>query len=459
MLHKKEIVRFFQDKKIVLLGFGREGISTYKFLRKYLPELSFTVADKNESIPIPQLEISDHVNFVLGENYDRNLNDYDLIVKAPGVSLANINYYVDREKLTSQTEIFLRFFSQQTIGITGTKGKSTTSSLIYHILHNSNVDTILAGNIGVPFFDILEKIHKKTWIVAELSAAQLQYINESSHISILLNLFPEHLDFFNSFSSYQNAKLNIVAHQTSNDYFIFNFDDVNTNQILRNYDFKRNYLSFSRKSVVKTGAYSIENKIIINNSGDPVDSYESTLFQNLPGRHNFNNFMAAILVCNILKIPSESIKKAIQSFKGLEHRIEYVGEFEGIKFFNDSIATIPEATIAAIEAVNKIDTLILGGFDRKIDYAKLYNYLKDNKINNLVFTGPAGERMASELDPEILAKTNYIIENDFSKIVDFAFAHTEKGKTCLLSPGAASYDQFKNFEERGKIFKKLVLKH
>lgn len=456
MLFQEQIFSLFSGKKIIILGMGREGTSTYKFIRKFLPNQPFTIADKNEQITLPEENKPHYVKVILGKDYDQNLNDYDLIIKSPGVSLEHLNYYVEREKLSSQTEIFMQFFASQTIGVTGTKGKSTTSSLIYHIFYESGRDVILAGNIGIPFLDIVENIKAETIIVAELSAHQLQYLDFSPHVAVFLNLFPEHLDFFNSFSSYQNAKINIVDFQNEGDYFIFNYDDENTYKILRNHDYKRLYLSFSRKSVVKSGAYTLENKIVINSDGDPIESYDFSLFANLPGRHNFNNYMAAILACKTWNVSKEHITRALQSFRGLEHRIEYVGEFDGIQFFNDSISTIPEAAIAAMEAVNRVDTLILGGFDRGIEYFRLYRFLQENAVNNIVFMGPAGRRMQQEMGAELLKNVNYILEDDFEKIVAFAFAHTRKGYVCLLSPAAASYDQFKNFEERGNCFKKLV---
>lgn len=459
MLFQEEILNIFRDKKIVILGFGREGTSTYKFLRKYLPKQPFTVADKNKEILLPEKRKPRCVNLVLGEDYDQNLNDYDLIIKSPGVSIERLNYYIDSRKLSSQTQIFMQFFAEQTIGVTGTKGKSTTTSLIYHILHENHKDAILAGNIGIPFFDIIDKITPNTTVVAELSAHQLQFVTRSPHIAILLNLFPEHLDFFNSFSSYQNAKINIIDFQKENDYFIFNYDDAQTFKILDNHDYKRLYLSYSRNHVVKSGMYSIENKIIMNNDGDPIEEYDFSIFENLPGRHNFNNYMAAILACRTLNVTEEEIKQAVGSFKGLEHRIEFVGTIDGIHFFNDSISTIPEAAIAAMEAVNRVNTLILGGYDRGIEYHRLYEFLKESDVKNIVFTGPAGKRMSEEIGEDYLQKINYIVEEQFDKIVEFAFANTTKGYTCLLSPAAASYDQFKNFEERGNCFKQLILNH
>lgn len=459
MLYQEEILNIFQGKKIIILGFGREGASTYRFLRKYLPQQPFTVADKNEKLTLPDQRKPKLVKLILGEKYNQNLNDYDLIIKSPGVSIEHLNYYVDSNKISSQAQIFMQFFGAQTIGVTGTKGKSTTSSLIYHILRESQKDVVFAGNIGIPFFDVMDQITTESTIVVELSAHQLQFMTYSPHIAVLLNLFPEHLDYFNSFSSYQNAKINIVNFQNEQDYFIFNNDDEQTLKILKNHDYKRLYLSFSRKHIIKTGLYTIENKIIMNNDGEPIEEYDFSIFENLPGRHNFNNYMAAILACRTINISEEEIKKAVSSFKGLEHRIEFVGTVNGIHFFNDSISTIPEAAIAAMEAVNRVKTLIIGGFERNLNYQKLYNFLKESEVKNIVFTGPVGRRMLSEIDTNYLQTINYIIEDDFAKIVDFAFAHTPKGYTCLLSPAAASYDQFKNFEERGNIYKQLILNH
>lgn len=446
-----------RKKKILILGFGKEGRSSYKFIRSYQPELPLVIADQNENLVIDKFITDPHLTFVLGEKYDENLNDFDLILKTPGVSLTNIDYFIHPDKITSQTTLFLEFYKNQTIGITGTKGKSTTASLIYHILKEAGKDVLLAGNIGVPFFEILDKINSETTIVAELSAHQLEFVNASPHIAILLNLFQEHLDHFSSFNDYQLAKLNITNFQISDNYLIYNQDDLYIEKLLHAHRFERKFYPFRKEIMLENGAYSHGTHIFIMKNREKIDDFALGALENLPGKHNYYNVMAAVLAAELKKIDHQTIFRALHSFKGLEHRIEYVGNFHHIRFYNDSISTIPETTIAAVTTLRKVETLILGGFDRGIDYSQLIDFLDKSEIHNIAFSGPAGKRIFNEwqLSGKSLPQ-NYLIEDDYHKIVQFAFDNTPQNKICLLSPAAASYDQFRNFEERGHVFKKIV---
>jgi UDP-N-acetylenolpyruvoylglucosamine reductase len=412
-----KLIDFLKTQKIAILGFGKEGQSSYNFIRNYLPDKHLAIHDKNF------IEINDkNTTVISGENYLQNLNDYALILKTPGISLANLNYYIEPEKISSQTALFLQYYGNQTIGITGTKGKSTITSLIEHILKKSGKKAVLAGNIGVPFFDIINEIDKQTLVVAELSAHQLEYVRHSPHIAVLLNLYQEHLDHFNSFASYVQAKLNITKEQNEKDILVYNQDDVHITKQLQQHNFIREFYPYS----------------------------------------NHIKYNAAFTTCKLLGISDKEIEAALASFIPLEHRQEFVGEKHGIRFYNDSIATVPEATIYALETLKDVNTLLLGGFDRGIDYTILYDYLDRNPVENIVFMGPAGERMKTEWDGRGVmhyapTKYNHIVENDMQKIIHFAITHTQKGKICLLSPAAASYNQYTNFEERGKLFKQCVL--
>jgi UDP-N-acetylmuramoylalanine--D-glutamate ligase len=455
----KEILELLKGRKIIILGFGKEGISTYQFIRKHFPDMSLTVADKNQSLQFDDMKNDPHLTCVSGEHYIDNLNEYDLIFKSPGVNLSKIHYWIPSEKITSQTDLFLKFYHHQVIGITGTKGKSTTASLIYHILKESGSPTILAGNIGTPFFDIMEQIVQETTVVAELSAHQLEYISRSPHIAVLLNIFQEHLDHFISFNDYQIAKLNITNYQSEQDILIYNHDDLHIPEWITQAKYQRQFLPFSNKVSLTTGACLTENVIRLMQRGEVMASFEMNGLDNLPGQHNYYNVMAAILAVLQKGIPTNKIFPALQNYKPLEHRIEFFGTYQGIHFYNDSISTIPEATIAAIHAIKKVDTLILGGFDRGIAYHELIVFLAHSLVQNVIFTGPAGKRILQEwkLSGEPLPQ-HYMESNDFTEIVNVVFNVTRQGKACLLSPAASSYDQFKNFEERGTIFKNLVQK-
>lgn len=202
---------------------------------------------------------------------------------------------------------------------------------------------------------------------------------------------------------------------------------------------------------------SRDNEIHFAISGHVEDEYDLTYYHNLPGRHNYYNIMAAVAVCRRMGLSHDEIMKGLGTFHGLPNRIEYVGSFNGISFYNDSISTIPEATVAAVKALRKVDTLIIGGYDRGIEYGLLVDFLHENSVPNVAFTGPAGERIMNEWKARFPLPENHILEQDFRKIVDFAFEKTQENRIVLLSPAAASYDQFKNFEERGRVFKNLIV--
>ncbi len=452
MNHIPDIVQHIKNKSVLIVGFGREGNSTYNFIRKHLPEKHITIADKNKiSIIDPYLTI------ISGVDYLKHLNQYDLIFKTPGVTFKNLTNSIDCSKITSQTDLFLQWYGNQTIGVTGTKGKSTTSSLIFHILKEANRDVVFGGNIGIPLFDLIPSINPDTIIVSELSAHQLEFIHKSPHISVLLNLFQEHLDHFNSIENYFNAKWNINKFQNQGDLFIFNDDDL-TIKHNQNWNINTTYLGFSQTKIIDNGAYIDQNQIIIKSNNNIKFRIPIQNLSHLPGNHNLNNIMAAILTCYSFGITLVEIEKHIQSFSGLEHRIEFVGIFDDVHYYNDSISTIPEATISALKALENVKTLILGGFDRGIDYSKLYEFLENNPVENIAFTGPAGERMMVEWKNHKKSIKNLLFTNNYNQILEFCRFQTPKNGKCLLSPAAASYDQFKNFEERGIFFKNQIKK-
>ncbi len=456
MLNPDHILNTIRDKKIVLLGFGKEGVSTYRFIRRYFPDMPLTVADGNPNLRTDEFQ-DDKLTFITGPGYDQNLNDYDLIFKTPGISFNHINYWIDTERITSQTNLFLEAFHKQVVGVTGTKGKSTTASLIYHILKSAGRDTILAGNIGVPFFDIIEQMSEQTIVVAELSAHQLEFIQRSPDYAVLLNIYQEHLDHFNSFNNYQIAKLNITKHQEDRQFLVYNGDDEHIPNLIKSFGLNRDRVIFGSQHFDGPNACCRDGILYFAISGHVEDEYDMTAYRHLPGAHNYYNIMAAIAVCRRLKLTHDEIVAGLETFKGLPNRLEFVGRHHGINFYNDSISTIPQATIAAVKALRKVETLILGGYDRGIEYSALFDFFEEHPVANIAFTGPAGERILTEWKTrELPLPEHYILENDFRKIIDFAFAQTHENKIVLLSPAAASYDQFKNFEERGRIFKQYI---
>ncbi len=458
---KELITGLISGKKTAILGFGREGRSTYHLLRQYLPNQMLYIADSNAAIAADsQLSADSNVSFRLGEAYMDNLDAFDIVIKAPGIPAHAFPAGMRKSKITSQTSLFIQHYSSQVIGVTGTKGKSTTSSLIQHILMKAGRHSLLVGNIGVPPFDCIKDITPETTVVMELSSHQLEYLARSPHIALLLNIFQEHLDHYNSFEDYQKAKLNIGLYQNKSDYFIYSADNELLSTLVQEYDSKdHQILPYSLNPLTGNGIYRKGNLVILLFQGKEETIFDASEGIKLPGEHNFSNCMAAGAVCYLSGIPAEFISQGISSFEGLEHRIEYVGEYEGIMFYNDSIATIPEAAIEAVKTLKIVDTLILGGFDRGIDYRILYPFLSSSGIRNLIFIGEAGARMKKEFLDFSPEAGNLFTAGNYEEVADIAKSVTEKGKICLLSPAASSYDMFKNFEHRGNIYKKNVRRY
>lgn len=448
------LLRYLDDKKILILGFGKEGVSTYKFIRKHFPDKKIYISDKkttNEEII--KKDINVNINF--GDNYLDNLKDFDIIMKSPGISFANINIDSFKDKIKSELELFLEYMDVKTIGVTGSKGKSTTSSLIYEILKKEKKETLLLGNIGIPVFDLIDDITKDTIVVLEMSSHQLEYMNVSPNISILLNIYEEHLDHYKSLKEYAEAKINIGRFQNKDDYFIYNVDNKiikecineieDSNHIKYEVSFEGNISNNNSNKV-----YIKDNYIYINEE----KIYNINEKRNLIGDHNLNNIMFVLTVSKILNLNMENVKETISNFKGLEHRMEYVGKYDDIIFYNDSIATIPEATINSIKGLKDVDTLIFGGMDRGISYDEFIDFLNTGIINNLICMPDTGYKIADKLK----CSSNIYKVETLEEAVELSKKVTKKNKICLLSPAAASYGFFKNFVEKGNIYKELVKK-
>lgn len=450
----EEIISFFKNKKIVILGFGLEGKSTYNFIRKHLIDLPIVVVDseKNLKRESEYLKNDKNLYFKTGDRYLDGIEKFDIIMKSPGISFKNVDISKFENKIMSQLELLLEYSKNFIIGITGTKGKSTTSSLIYEMLKDQNEDVKLLGNIGIPIFDEIEKINENTIMVIEISSHALQYIRKSPNLSIILNLFEEHLDHYKSFEEYGDAKFNIFRFQKDKDIAIFNLENENMNN--KNYPYKvtdyavtinnkHNNLTDNTIYVKDRYVYCNENKI-----------YNIDTEKKLKGYHNLNNIMFVLAVGNILNLNLKKTIETIKNFSPLEHRLEYVGTFNNIEYYNDSIATVPEATIESIKALENVATLIVGGNDRGVSQQKLIEFLKDSSIKNILCLPKTGEYIYKGLKG-INGKIIKEVE-DMSEAVELAKKITNKHSICLLSPAASSYGYFKNFKERGNLYKKLV---
>ena len=449
----EKLLNYLENKKILILGYGLEGESTYRFIRNHFPEKNLYIADKNMNLLNTKIELVEdpYVEVSLGENYLNGIEEYDLIIKAPGISLKDIDISKYKEKIISQLQLFLEFIDVYTIGVTGTKGKSTTSSLIYKVLIDQGKDAFLLGNIGEPIFNDIDYIKKDSIVVLELSSHALEYVKKSPNIAILLDIFEEHLDHYKTFEIYAAAKFNVAKFQNENDYFIYNYDNENMKNF--GFDYKEHDFAVSLQTIPDTKNKSyLENDMIYCNGKEMMNINEK---MNLKGLHNINNIMFILSVCEILNLDIEKAIDSIKNFKTLEHRMEFVGILHGVEYYNDSIATIPEATMNAITALKNVNTIIVGGNDRGVDLSELIQFLNDDKmLENIICLPKTGEYIKEGLEN---SGKNVVFKEKLEDAVEYAMEITKKGTACLLSPAASSYGYFKNFEERGKLFKKYVL--
>lgn len=431
-----------EDKKRILIwGFGREGRSTCKLLRRLFPDRTLWIADDN----MVDTSGFENVEFIHLASQEPHFDSFDLIMKSPGIAVLRDDVPVDR--LSSQTELFLTVLREQVIGVTGTKGKSTTSSLLYHIISGVHEDTVFCGNIGIPCFDMLDRIGDDTVIVFEMSCHQLEFATHSPSTAVLLNLHEEHLDHYVTYENYIKAKSHILTYQTESDFAVLNLENIDT---LNAYGGNGQRLYVGKDILIDGRSISCPYGDITVNEDDTQ----------LVGAHNLYNISVVYYICRrLFDISSERFLELLASFSPLPHRLQKLGTFDGVTYYDDSISTICESAVSAIHSLGNVGTILLGGMDRGIDYTELLDCLFDVHIDNLVLIGAAGRRL-DQLIAQRTAETgiaqNTYLAADFTDAVHSAMRMTEKGKICLLSPAAASYDMFKNFEARGDEFARLV---
>lgn len=430
-----------KKKSILILGLAREGLSTLQFLSQHLPGQRFAVADKQQKIELP----GNIARTYFGDDYLTGLKEYEVIIKSPGIP--NLKELVEAKRagklITSSTQIFFDNFKGQIIGVTGTKGKSTTASLIHSVLKSGGLDVYLMGNIGIASLDLLDSTNSNSVVIYELSSFQLEDLQTSPHIAVFTNIYPEHIDRHINFEKYLKAKSNIFHFQTEGDYLIYNSDAADLEGYIKNAAAKK--IPYSKRDV-----HTLEE--LISRNEVP-----------LLGEFNLVNILPAVIIGRLYGVTEEKIAKGIKDFQPLPHRLEFITEKRGIKFYNDSLATNPHATIAAISAFgDDLQTLIVGGFDRGVDYSVLGPAIFNSNIKNLILFPTTGEKVWQALASHSSSgNTKLNISkfdaNGMEEAVKIAFEVTEPGKIALLSPAASSFNMFKNYEDRGNQFKKFVL--
>lgn len=417
-----------KNKKVCVLGFGREGKSTLKRLLESGSASLVAVSDlKDVSDLIP-----DGVKLIHGESYLDSLDDFDLVFKTPGIVLPKaLSEY--KCEFTSETECFINCFRNQVIGITGTKGKSTTSSLLYHVLKTAGKKVLFAGNIGIPVFDIWDQVEEDSIIVIELSCHQLEYAKTSPHTALLLNIYEDHLDHYGTREKYGLAKKNIYVHQEKKDLLF------TTKETLDEWKDAKGEVEYIEKNML------------------PFKSFDELSEVSLKGEHNLLNAAFVYRVVKRFGVTDEDFVKALESFETLPHRLEYVGKFNGVDYYDDSISTTVKSTISGVKSIKNSKVLLLGGMERNIDYTELVEFLKDSELRYIVCMYESGKRLYDMYEKVKKASSPKCIwVEDLQKAVFVAKEHALSGDAVLLSPAAASYGYFKNFEERGDAFKKYV---
>lgn len=425
-----KIAEYLRNRTVLLVGFGREGQSSYRYIREYFPEKPITVADKNPiSIDDP------FVTCVCGEKYLDCISGFDVVLKSPGISFKDVSVPAHTE-ITCQVDLFLRFADCRKIGITGSKGKTTTSTLTYQILKTAGKDCRLIGNIGVPVFDSLHGLTPDTVAVIEMSSHQLEFTHASPEVAVLTNLYEEHLEHYKGgFAGYTAAKSHIALYQQPTDLFIYN-----ATQGLSNFPQPARVQS-EKIGIRETDAlpFAMEN-------------------EHLAGIHNRQDVLFARAAAAHFGATDRDCEAAVRDFQGIEHRMEKVGTFKGIAFYNDCIATIPHAVLCAVAALGNVGTLIIGGKDRGLDYSGFVADLQNSQISTIIGTPETGHTIVRALEAAGAAQQLFCAA-DLEEAVRLAYTHTAQGKSCLLSPAASSYNVYKNFEEKGRHYKTLVQKY
>lgn len=421
----------FAGKNVCVLGYGREGQATVRALERHAPGVEITVADRSETVDIP----SKHWHQT-GSGWLENLEKFDAVIKSPGITPAALQNV--RATFTCATQIFLDTVAETgatVVGVTGSKGKSTTSSLIHAILLQAGKRSVLCGNIGKPALDTLDRVTADTIIVLEMSSYQLMDVTRSPRIAVITSFFPEHLDYHGSLDAYRDAKAHITRFQTKEDIVFFDA------------------LSQGAKAIASESA---GRRIPFSAQSAPLKIDETQL----RGTHNLSNIAAACDVAAFFGVDRDTCIAAIRTFHGLPHRLQSLGVRDGIEWIDDAISTTPESAVAALDALgDNVAAVILGGQDRGNDFSILAKRLQSSHVQLVILQGASGARIRGAIEATG-ATVRFAEATTMEQVVRAAKESVPSGgisaPIVLLSPASPSYDLFKNFEERGEAFAKAV---
>lgn len=453
-MHSSEL----KGDSVLIVGYGREGKSSHRWLLENHRDLRIAIADKNPPTLIEQAPADTKV--YSGENYLSYASNYTTLLRSPGIPLFRGDLKALQEQglhISSLMNLFMEQAPGTLIGLTGTKGKSTSTALLHHILKQSYADVRLVGNIGTPALDSLAGANKDTIFVSELSSFQLEDLRHPPHLAVLLGIVPEHLDHHGSFEEYHQAKLRIIGPDTK---LLCNLKTaLPTN-------FPRSQCSWFSEDAPTTGAENVaaylENNTYLyycNNSFHPICSIDEL---QLAAGSNSQNILAALSVASLLGVSPEDARQGLRTFITLPHRLENIGKRHGITFYNDSLSTIPEACIHALDSLGpEVESLIVGGHDRGIAYDKLADEIvrRSGSLKNVMFLPETGRRIEAlirERNAATPEQQRFFPVANLEEAVELAFKHTSVGKICLLSPASSSLNQFRDYQDRGDAFKRFV---
>lgn len=454
-------------KKVVVMGLGLHGggVGVAKFFAKKGNEVLVTDLKKKEDLKesIKALKKFRNIKYIFGRHREQDFKNADLIIKNPAVSNNSKFLKIAKKagvKIDTDIGIFFEYFpGKKIIGITGTKGKSTTTTLIYNFFKNAGIKVVVAGNIRVSALDVLEKINKKTTAILELSSWQLEGLlkhKKSPKEAIVLNVFPDHLDRYSSFNDYVRAKEIIFRFQNKNDFLALNFDNKECRKMARKA--LSTIFWFSGEKKVEKGVFIRRGKVFFVcplRHKKPIYLFSISDIK-IPGEHNISNVLAASFLAFIEGIKPKIIRKTIREFKGVPFRLEFIANKKGIRYYNDSTATNPEAAIAALKSFQQKVSLIAGGTDKNLDFKELAKEIARKTKKIVLFKGTATKKLQLLLKKTLPKNVLLFVVDNMKEAVKIASKGLKRGDIVLLSPGAASFGLFKNEFDRGKQFNKIV---
>jgi UDP-N-acetylmuramoylalanine--D-glutamate ligase len=449
-----------KDKRVLVVGLGRSGVASALFLKAHGVRVTVSDTKSGDELRNEIPTLLDHgITVETGGHGERTFRGQDLIVVSPGVPVdapALVQARALGEEVIGEIELASRFLPGPIVAITGSNGKTTTTTLAGEILTAGGFPTLVGGNIGTPAIALLERAKPETLIVLEVSSFQLETIQTfRPKVAVVLNVTPDHLDRHKTFEAYADAKARMVENQRSDDFAVLNADDPTC--VVMEQRTKAQVFWFSRQKEVRQGTCVRDGNILFRGGAERTEQREIMPVSEIPlkGAHNLENVLAAVCAAALMGCAAKKIRQAVHDFKAVEHRLEFVATIGGVDYYNDSKATNVDATIKALESFPANIHLILGGKDKGSDYTVL-NELLQKRVKCVYTIGAAAEKIESQIASSRNASVEVVHAETLEGAVRKAHASAVSGDVVLLAPACASFDQFKNYEHRGQVFKEIV---